>query len=139
MRKFPVIAAVAGAAAVPILAVVGCFFIRPYDVPEFVEVGASESAFLIPLEGDTANQAAFNSVKFLEEKKIATKRVQISHRWQQTGYLPRLRRLPADRAFGQSGSSAHHARMDEVAESARRARMKRSRSNRRKASTSRWG
>ena len=37
-------------------------FIRPYDVPEFVEVDSSESAFLIPLEGDTTNQAAFQSV-----------------------------------------------------------------------------
>ncbi len=69
-----------------ILAVV--LFVRPYDVPEFVEVDTSESAFLIPLEGDTTNQAAFQSVKFLEEKKVATKRVQITHRWQQFGYLP---------------------------------------------------
>jgi hypothetical protein len=31
----------------------------------------------------------FSSVKFLEEKKIATKRVQITHQWRQTGYMPR--------------------------------------------------
>ena len=37
-------------------------FYRPYDVPEFQEIDTSESAFLIPLEGDTANQAAFPSV-----------------------------------------------------------------------------
>src|SRR5438876_10078203 len=63
--------------------------IRPYDVPEFVEVDSSESAFLIPLEGDTANQAAFHSVEFLKEKKVAAKRVQITHRWNQTGFMPR--------------------------------------------------
>jgi hypothetical protein len=63
--------------------------IRPYDVPEFVEVDSSESAFLIPLEGDTTNQAAFHSVEFLKQKKVAAKRVQITHRWNQTGFLPR--------------------------------------------------
>lgn len=89
MRKFAIIAGIAIVIAVPILAVSASMFIRPYDVPEFAEVDSSESAFLIPLEGDTANQSAFHSVKFLEEKKIATKRVQITHRWQQMGYLPR--------------------------------------------------
>jgi hypothetical protein len=89
MRKFPTIAVIAGAVAVPLLVLLAFTFIRPYDVPEFAEVDSSESAFLIPLEGDTTNQAAFQSVKFLEEKKIATKRVQITHRWQQMGYLPR--------------------------------------------------
>src|SRR5262249_30563940 len=88
MRKFPIIAVIVGAVAVPLLVLLAFTFIRPYDVPEFVEVDSSESAFLIPLEGDTTNQAAFQSVKFLEEKKIATKRVQITHRWQQMGYLP---------------------------------------------------
>lgn len=90
MRKYSLIAAIV---AVPLVIAAATLFgilsIRPYDVPEFVEVDSSESAFLIPLEGDTGNQAAFHSVKFLEEKKIATKRVQITHRWQQMGYLPR--------------------------------------------------
>ncbi|MBI3822943.1 MAG: hypothetical protein HY289_09745 [Planctomycetes bacterium] len=89
MRKFPILIAAAGVIATPIVMVLTFLFIRPYDVPEFVEVDSSESAFLIPLEGDTGNQAAFHSVKFLEEKKIATKRVQITHRWQQMGYMPR--------------------------------------------------
>jgi regulator of protease activity HflC (stomatin/prohibitin superfamily) len=89
VRKYPISAVIVGAVAVPLLVLLAFTFIRPYDVPEFVEVDSSESAFLIPLEGDTANQAAFHSVKFLEEKKIATKRVQITHRWQQMGYLPR--------------------------------------------------
>src|ERR1044071_1407883 len=88
MRRFPLVAGLT-VFAVLVLAGLGLALIRPYDVPEFVEVDSSESAFLIPLEGDTANQAAFHSVKFLEEKKIATKRVQIMHRWQQMGYWPR--------------------------------------------------
>jgi regulator of protease activity HflC (stomatin/prohibitin superfamily) len=89
MRKFAVVAVVGTPVAVLILTVGGLLFIRPYDVPEFVEVDSSESAFLIPLEGDTANQSAFRSVQYLEEKKVATKRVQITHRWRQMGYMPR--------------------------------------------------
>src|SRR5947209_15206533 len=88
MRKTTLLVSIAAGAGVLVLALAATLLIRPYDVPEFVEVDSSESAFLIPLEGDTANQAAFQSVKFLEEKKIATKRVQITHRWQQMGYLP---------------------------------------------------
>jgi hypothetical protein len=75
------------ALAVPVLGV-AMLFIKPFDVPEYVDVDSSESAFLIPLEGDTSNQASFQSVRFLEEKKIAAKRVQITHRWSRTGFLP---------------------------------------------------
>ncbi len=89
MRKLSLVALIAAPITIVLAALLGLAFIRPYDVPEFIEVDSSESAFLIPLEGDTGNQAAFHSVKFLEEKKIATKRVQITHRWQQMGYLPR--------------------------------------------------
>ncbi len=88
MQRNLITAAVAVPVAVFSLVLAVVLFVRPYDVPEFVEVDTSESAFLIPLEGDTSNQAAFQSVKFLEEKKVATKRVQITHRWQQMGYLP---------------------------------------------------
>lgn len=89
MRKYLSIAAI----GLPVVAVgcliLGVLFIRPYDVPEFIDVDSSESAFLIPLEGNTSNQSAFQSVKYLEEKKVATKRVQITHQWRQTGYMPR--------------------------------------------------
>lgn len=88
MRKIHIIALAAAPLAIALLALIAAICIRPYDVPEFVEVDSSESAFLIPLEGDAADQAAFQSVKYLEEKKVATKRVQIPHRWRQTGYLP---------------------------------------------------
>jgi regulator of protease activity HflC (stomatin/prohibitin superfamily) len=78
--------------------------LRPYDTPEYVEIDTSESAFLIPLEGDTTNQATFQSVKFLEEKKVAAKRIQITHRWNQTGYwsinghwLPAVKLIKVDR------------------------------------------
>src|SRR5437870_1107160 len=88
MRKLAALVVGTPVAAL-ILTIGSLLFIRPYDVPEFIEVDSSESAFLIPLEGDTANQSAFQSVKFLEEKKVATKRVRITHSWRQTGYMPR--------------------------------------------------
>lgn len=65
----------------------GC--IKPYDVPEFAEVQHHESAYLIPLEGATkSGQAKFESADALEQNKVAIKRVQIPHRWVQTGRLP---------------------------------------------------
>ena len=61
----------------------GC--VRSYDRPEYVEIDTSETGFLIPLEGDTAEQVRFQSVDYLNQHKVATKRVQITHRWSQEG------------------------------------------------------
>lgn len=58
---------------------------KPYDKPEFVTIEASQTAFLIPLIGDTSNQASFESEELLLEAKVATKEIQIPHRWVQTG------------------------------------------------------
>ena len=58
---------------------------RPYDKPEFQNIEASQTAFLIPLVGDTTDQSAFDSEELLLEAKVATKEVQIPHRWVQTG------------------------------------------------------
>jgi hypothetical protein len=125
------IAGAAVLAALGLLVVAGVALIRPYDVPEFIEVDSSESAFLIPLEGDTTNQAAFQSVKFLEEKKVATKRVQITHRWLQTGYLPnsgkyvgtvrlvKVDRRPVTREWTRSTKSGTSARDEAIAAESR--------------------
>lgn len=59
-----------------------------YDVPEFGEIDTSETGFLIPLEGDTERQTTFESESYLEARKVATKRVQIPHRWVSTGRMP---------------------------------------------------
>lgn len=67
------------------LLAVGC---KPYDTPEYVEVETSETAFVVPLEGDSQDQAKFQSVDFLEQKKVAAKRIQVPHRWNQTGRMP---------------------------------------------------
>ena len=64
----------------------GC--VRPYDTPEYSEIDTSETGFLIPLEGNSGNQAKFQSEEYLRELKVAAKRVQITHRWSQEGRLP---------------------------------------------------
>ena len=61
----------------------GC--VKPYDKPEFVKIEASQTAFLIPLTGDTSEQASFASEELLDQAKVATKEIQIPHRWVQTG------------------------------------------------------
>lgn len=58
---------------------------RPYDTPEYVTITASQTAFLVPLVGDSSNQASFESEEMLEQAKVATKEIQIPHRWVQTG------------------------------------------------------
>lgn len=59
--------------------------VKPYDTPEFYTIEASQTAFLIPLVGDTTSQASFESEELLAQAKVATKEIQIPHRWVQTG------------------------------------------------------
>jgi len=62
----------------------GC--IKPYQKPVIEVIDNNETAFLIPLEGDSKDgQAAFNSIEFLREQKVAAKRIQIPTRWIQKG------------------------------------------------------
>ena len=63
----------------------GC--VRPYDNPEFVTIEPHQTAFLIPLIGDSTNQASFESEEMLMEAKVAAKEIQIPHRWVQTSRL----------------------------------------------------
>lgn len=60
----------------------GC--IKPYDKPEFVTIEPHQTAFLIPLIGDTGAQASFESEEMLMQAKVAAKEIQIPHRWVQT-------------------------------------------------------
>ena len=90
---------------------------KPYDTPEFVTIEASQTAFLIPLVGDSTTQSAFESEELLIEAKVATKEIQIPHRWVQTGRkhwmgdwkpsatLIVVERKPVSRSW-ESGSSA---------------------------------
>lgn len=61
-----------------------CGCVRPYDKPEFVTIEPHQTAFLIPLIGDTGAQASFESEEMLMEAKVAAKEIQIPHRWVQT-------------------------------------------------------
>lgn len=74
--------------AISSLTMSGCGFIKPFDVPEFIEIESNETAFVVPLEGDIGKQEKFESVEQLQAQKIATKRVQIPHRWNKTGRFP---------------------------------------------------
>ncbi|MDD5381878.1 MAG: hypothetical protein PHG53_09630 [Phycisphaerae bacterium] len=62
---------------------------KPYDKEEFVEVKNNETAFVIPLENKTDLQQKMQSVESLQKMQVATKRIQISHRWQKTGRFNR--------------------------------------------------
>ena len=82
---------------------VGCM--RPYDKPEFSTIDTAETGFLIPLEGDGKNQAKFASEEYLTQLKVAAKRVQIPHRWQQMGrfdsdgqWIPTVRLIKVERS-----------------------------------------
>ena len=61
----------------------GC--IRPYKEELLVEISPSQTAFLIPLEGQTSDQGVFESESLLEQSKVPTKRVIIPQRWHQKG------------------------------------------------------
>lgn len=74
--------------AMTMFSLTGCGFIKPYDKPELVTIEASQTAFLIPLIGDTSEQASFESEELLAQAKVATKEVQIPHRWVKTGRMP---------------------------------------------------
>lgn len=68
---------------------VGC--VRPYDKPEYVEVGPNETAFVIPMFTDenlkTEDQVQLNNdtVEFYKKNMVSSKLIQIHHRWIQTG------------------------------------------------------
>lgn len=59
--------------------------IRPYDKPEFQTIETYQTAFLLPLVGDTEDQASFQSEELLAKAMVASKEVQIPHRWVQMG------------------------------------------------------
>lgn len=80
----------------------GC--VKPYDKPEFVEVKPNQTAFVIPLEGKTSEQGKFESEEFLQKAQVATKRIEVPHKWVKTGrwansgkYVDTVRVIVVDR------------------------------------------
>lgn len=63
----------------------GLMACKPYDKPEIVTVEPSQTVFMIPLDGKTSEQGNFMSEEFLKNAKVATKQVQIPHRWLKEG------------------------------------------------------
>ena len=64
------------AAAMLAMGTTGC--LKPPKLDKFVEVGPSETAFVIPLQGDNkASQGKFDSAEYLNTKKVAAKRILI--------------------------------------------------------------
>jgi hypothetical protein len=90
---------------------------RPYQEEKFVDIGPNETAYVIPLEQGTKNQKALKSVEYLEEKKVASKRIYTPTVWHQTGrwdsdgeYIPsviviKVDRSPVTREWTKSGDS----------------------------------
>jgi len=90
------------AMAVMVFVMSGC---RKYNTPQYEEIQNNETAFVIPLEGDSMQQDAFESEEFLKQQKVATRRVQITRRWKKTGrmwydgeYINTVRLIRVDRS-----------------------------------------
>lgn len=80
----------------------GC--VKPYNAPEFVEITPSQTAFLIPMVGDSTEQVKLDSEEMLQENLVSSKRIQIPKTWVQTGrmewmgeYMPSANLIVVDR------------------------------------------
>ncbi len=49
----------------------------PYCGTQLVEIQPHETAFVVPLVGDTTEQAQFESIEFLQGAQVATKRIEV--------------------------------------------------------------
>ena len=89
MKKFSFAIALLFAMAVTFT---GC--VRPYDKPEYVEIGPNETAFVIPMFTDdnvkTEDQVHLNeNVEFYQKNMVSSKLIQIPHKWIKTGRFAR--------------------------------------------------
>lgn len=86
-----------------VLLLVGC--VPPAKIEQFANIGEHQTAFLVPLEGATkSGQAKFMSVEYLNNAKVATKRVSLPLRKHKTGrgywnfkYIPTMKVITVDR------------------------------------------
>jgi len=88
MKKSTKNLALVGVLSSTLLFTSGCGFVKPYDKPEFKEIEPNQTAFVIPLEGKTSDQGKFESEKFLKDAQVATKRIEVPHKWIKTGRMP---------------------------------------------------
>lgn len=93
-----------------IVGMTGC--VPPFKKELLVEIKPNETAFVVPLEGKSkSGQGKFMSLEYLEANKVATKRISIPQRKQETGrgywqikYIPtakviRVNRQPVTREW----------------------------------------
>jgi len=80
----------------------GC--IGPAKVDKYVEVKPNETAFVVPLEGDTGGQGKLMSSDYLNDMKVATKRIYLPQTKIDTGrgywkykWVPTVRVITVDR------------------------------------------
>jgi hypothetical protein len=59
----------------------------PVKIPKLKSIGPNETAWVIPLDTATSAQAKFNSVEYLNQKKVAAKRVTIDAVERSTGRM----------------------------------------------------
>lgn len=88
-----------------LICLVGTGCMKPVDKPVFVELGTSDTAFEIQLEG-AGKQADLKSEQYLKDNLVQARRVQLTYRWVPTGrwynwfsgyYLPNERVIVVDR------------------------------------------
>jgi len=104
---------------------VGC--IKPAKLEQFVEIAPHETAFMVPLESmSKSGQAQFGSIEFLNENKIAAKRVSLPLRSIKTGigywqikYIPtaqviKVSRTPVTREWTKWGDTGTTAKNDSI-------------------------
>lgn len=95
---------------ISILAMLLMFSCKPYQEDLYVDVSPSETAYIIPLEaGNKDKQTKIRSEAYLEQNKVASKRIYVPTQWHQTGrgflwlgntgvYIHSVRVIKVDRA-----------------------------------------
>jgi len=97
--------AISAALVATMIGSTGC--IKPPKVPDTKEIKPNETAWVIPLEGSSqSGQTKFNSVEFLEQHKVATKRIWIDKAEKPIGrfsweieWIPAVRVITVDRSL----------------------------------------
>lgn len=82
----------------------GC---KPVKILDIKEIGPNETAWVIPLDSQSqSGQAKFNSIEFLNQKKVATKRIMIDkversigRFWFDIEWIPAVRVVVVDRGL----------------------------------------
>jgi len=63
-------------------------FKRPFDRPEIITIMSNETAFLVPVVGNSDNQKKFLNEDDMQRQLVTEKDIRIPHYWLQTGRLP---------------------------------------------------